>query len=62
MRVSPGDRIAVDSNKVGSPVRTGEVLEVREGTSGTSYLVRWDDGHESVFRPGPGLRVETPGH
>lgn len=59
MHAKKGDHIVVDSNKVGSPARTGEVLEVVEGTDRESYLVRWEDGHESVFYPGPGMRVDT---
>lgn len=46
-----GDRIIVESEKVGVPPREGEILEVIEATYGTRYRVRWDDGHESTFRP-----------
>lgn len=49
-----GDRISVDSHKAGDPAREGTILEVIEREYGTSYRVRWDDGHESVFRPTAG--------
>ena len=51
MNANVGDRIIVDSEKVGTPPRQGEVLEVIESTSSTRYRVRWDDGHESTFLP-----------
>jgi hypothetical protein len=49
-----GDRIVVETEKVGQPLREGEILEVTEGSLGTRYRVRWDDGHESVFTPSVG--------
>ena len=49
-----GDRIAVDSQKAGEPAREGTILEIIEHEYGTSYRVRWDDGHESTFRPTAG--------
>jgi hypothetical protein len=53
-RAAVGDRIVVDSDKAGTPAREGEILEIIEHEYGTSYRVRWDDGHESTFRPTPG--------
>jgi hypothetical protein len=46
-----GDRIVVESDKVGLPAREGDILEVIAHDSGTEYVVRWDDGHESSIRP-----------
>jgi hypothetical protein len=54
MTAKPGDRIVVESEKVGQPDREGEILEVLESSIGTRYTVRWDDGHESTFRPAVG--------
>ena len=51
MNVNAGDRIVVDSEKVGTPAREGEILEVIESSSRPRYRVRWDDGHESTFLP-----------
>ena len=54
-----GDRIVIESEKVGKAVRTGEILEVIESPYGTNYRVRWDDGHESEIRPAAGsARIE----
>lgn len=50
----PGDRIVVESEKVGQAPREGEILEVVETPSGPSYEVRWEDGHRSSFRPAAG--------
>ncbi len=43
------DVIVVESEKVGQPTRTGEILEVRGEGDLVHYLVRWDNGHESTY-------------
>ncbi len=57
----PGDRIVVESERVGQPPREGEILEVVESAVGPSYDVRWDDGHQSSFRPAAGSATIVPG-
>jgi len=53
--VDIGDRVTVESEKVGVPPRSGVVT----GKHGDALQVRWDDGHESTFVPAGGaLRVE----
>lgn len=47
----PGDRIVIDSPKVGSPPREGEVLQVIQGQVSVSYRVRWADGHQTLIAP-----------
>jgi hypothetical protein len=49
-----GDRISLESEKVGKPAREGEILEVLESVVGVHYRVRWNDGHESDIRPAAG--------
>jgi hypothetical protein len=49
-----GDRIIVESEKVGQAAREGVILEVIEASYGIRYRVRWDDGHESTIRPSAG--------
>jgi len=49
-----GDRIIIESEKVGQPAREGEILHVIESEYGMRYRVRWEDGHESEIRPGAG--------
>lgn len=54
MEAKPGDRIVVESEKVGQPTREGEILEVLASPYGTSFEVRWDDGRRTSFRPSAG--------
>jgi len=60
----PGDRIVVESEKVGTPPREGEIVEVTESPVGPSFEVRWDDGRRTGFRPAAGsariIRAEKP--
>ena len=55
-----GDLIVIDSSKVGSPAREGEVLEVIQGAVSVSYRVRWPDGHQSLIAPGLGSARVVP--
>ncbi|MCU0254771.1 MAG: DUF1918 domain-containing protein [Acidobacteria bacterium] len=54
MTARVGDRIVVESEKVGQAPREGTVLEVIEASYGIRYRVRWDDEHESTIRPSAG--------
>jgi hypothetical protein len=56
----PGDRIIVESEKVGHPTREGEIVEVTSSPFGVGYDVRWDDGHRSSFRPAAGSARIVP--
>jgi hypothetical protein len=60
MKANKGDRIILESERVGQPAREGEVLDVIEKPSGTNLRVRWDDGHESEFRPAAGSATIVP--
>ena len=57
MKAEVGDRIVVASGTLHRPIRDGEVLQIGEGGGGP-YLVRWSDGNESLFFPGPDAHVE----
>ena len=46
-----GDRIIVDSDKVGVPARQGEILKVIPHESHVEFRVRWDDGRMTEIRP-----------
>jgi hypothetical protein len=54
MLAKVGDRIVIESEKVGQATREGEILEVIEASYGTRFRVRWDDGHETTIRPSAG--------
>jgi Domain of unknown function (DUF1918) len=54
--VQIGDRIEVESEKVGSATRCGVVTAIE----GRLLTVRWDNGRESMFIPSAGsMRVLT---
>lgn len=58
-----GDRIVLDSDKVGIPARQGEILKVVPHESHVEFQVRWDDGHVSEIRPsGASYRILAKGH
>lgn len=59
MQAQVGDRLVVESNRVDSPRREGEILEVQGDDGGPPYLVRWSNGHEGLTYPGPDARVAT---
>ena len=63
MHAEVGDRIIIRGHRVGEHDRDGEVLEAR-GPDGTPpFLVRWDDdGHRSLFFPGPDASVQHYHH
>jgi hypothetical protein len=53
-----GDRIVVDSDKVGVPARQGEILQITPHEPHDEFRVRWDDGHVSEIRPvGASFRI-----
>ncbi len=54
-----GDRIVVESNKVGAARKSGEVREVIDGAGGKHYRVGWEDGHESIVFPSSDASVAT---
>jgi hypothetical protein len=58
---SRGDRIVVESVHLDSGRRSGEVLEVLGDGETRHYRVRWQDGHESVYFPGPDARLADGG-
>jgi hypothetical protein len=60
MDAQVGDRIVVESEKVGLADRQGEILEVIQASYGTRYRVRWDDGRESTIRPSAGSSRTIP--
>jgi Domain of unknown function (DUF1918) len=49
-----GDRLIVESERVGEPPREGVILEVLGAEGGLHYRVRWENGHESSFYPSGG--------
>jgi hypothetical protein len=61
MSAAVGDRIIVDSNKVGQKAREGDILEVVNTETGSHYVVKWDDGAESSIWPSGSVRtIQSP--
>ena len=61
MMAKTGDRIVVRSTHIDGPVRDGEIIEVEHADGSPPYLVRWsDNGHESLFFPGPDAYIDHP--
>jgi hypothetical protein len=54
MQAKVGDRIVLESERVGQRDREGEILEVTDSPLGPNFRVRWDDGHVSEIRPKAG--------
>jgi Domain of unknown function (DUF1918) len=58
MRAEVGDKIVVRGRHTGDGDREGIVTEVHGADGTPPYLVRWIDGHETVFMPASGTLVE----
>jgi hypothetical protein len=60
MHAVVGDRLHVHGKIVGQTDRMGKILEVHGTSGGPPYLVRFEDGHESLVFPGPDAVIEHP--
>jgi len=58
MRADAGDELIIKGHHVGDADRQAVIVEVRGGEGAPPYLVRWSDGHESVFFPSSDTLVE----
>ncbi|BDZ65108.1 DUF1918 domain-containing protein [Agromyces mangrovi Wang et al. 2018] len=61
MHAVTGERLIIHGKQVGQAERHGEILEVRGDDGAPPYLVRFDDGHESLIFPGSDCEVEHVG-
>lgn len=59
MQAQVGDRLHVHGRQVGNPDKFGEIIEVRGEDGGPPYLVRFQDGHETLVFPGPDAVIES---
>ena len=59
MQADRGDHIVIETTVLDAPRRRGEVLEVIGQGERQHYRIRWQDGHESVYFPGPDARLES---
>jgi Domain of unknown function (DUF1918) len=60
MDAAVGDHFVIDGNKIGQSRRNGEVVEVLGFfvSSRPHFRVRWEDGHETIYVPGPGATLQ----
>jgi hypothetical protein len=58
MKAQAGDRITILGRTVESADRHGEVIEVRGADGAPPYVVKFDDGHESIVLPGGDVVLE----
>lgn len=61
MHASVGDHLHVHARTVGEHDQVGEIIEVRGPDGAPPYLVRHEDGHETLVYPGPDAVVEPTG-
>ena len=59
MKATVGERILIHGKSVGAADRHGEIVEVRGDDGGPPYLVRFDDGHESLVYPGTDSQIQA---
>ena len=55
-----GDHFVIESNMMAKTRRNGEVVEVLGSlfSARPHFRVKWDDGHESIYVPGAGAKLE----
>jgi hypothetical protein len=58
MHAETGDELVVRGRHVDDEDREGVIVEIHGPNGAPPYLVRWEDGHESVFFPSSDTRVE----
>jgi hypothetical protein len=58
MQAAIGDELTVKGRHQGDADRHGAIVEVHGADGSPPYLVRWKDGHESVFFPAADTLVE----
>jgi hypothetical protein len=54
MELHPGDRVEVESESTERPPRPGVIEQVLQTAPAPRYLIRWDDGHQSIYAPAAG--------
>jgi Domain of unknown function (DUF1918) len=57
--VGPGDVVETVGRRVGDAGRTGAIVAVLGEDDHPHYLVRWEDGRESILYPGEGTTIRV---
>ncbi|WP_280347181.1 DUF1918 domain-containing protein [Nocardia neocaledoniensis] len=58
MQANVGDRLVLHGRTVGQHDREAEIVEVLGPDSEPLFRVRFEDGHETLFSPGPDTVVQ----
>ena len=58
MRAEVGDELVVRGRHVGDEDSGGVIIEIHGEQGAPPYLVRWEDGHQSVFVPSSDTQME----
>ena len=58
MRAQVGDELTVKGRHQGDEERHGKIIKVDGANGAPPYVVRWRDGHESVFFPSSGTEIQ----
>ena len=58
MFANVGDHLVLPGQGSGGHDLRGEIVEVRGAAGAPPYVVRWPDGHESLFSASPVAYVE----
>ncbi len=58
MKAQVGDELTVRGRHQGDEDRHGTIIRVDGQNGAPPYLVRWRDGHQSVFFPESGTEVQ----
>jgi hypothetical protein len=57
LQAQVGERIRIHGRTVGAHEQEAEIIEVRGANGGPPYMVRFDDGHESLIYPGADAEI-----
>ena len=58
MNARIGEWVIVEGRGLDDGRRQGQITSLVHADGSPPYRVRWTDGHDSVFYPGPGARIE----
>jgi Domain of unknown function (DUF1918) len=58
MHAEVGDDVVVRGRHVADGDRLGTILEVHGSNGEPPYLIRWKDGHQSLFTPSSDTLIE----
>ena len=58
MYAQVGDELTVKGRHQGDEDRHGEIIQIARANGAPPYVIRWRDGHQSVFFPSSDTEIE----